>query len=101
MLPVEYYRGGNSLKPKPGELYRDRATGLVLPIRGVSVFSTPDNLDRFGGPHRVANVPPELRIVQRSANPLHFEILPAAPMTPAEYQDALDQIVLLPVQSGQ
>lgn len=94
---ADYYRGGNSLKPKPKELRIDPRTGLVLPVHGVSVFSRPDNLERFGGPYRVTNVPDELRIIQAGRNPTHFEIVPAYPMSPAEYEDALNKIILIPV----
>jgi hypothetical protein len=45
----------------------------------------------------VTNLPEELRIVQRGRDPTHFEIVPARPMTPAEYEEALSKIVLIPV----
>src|SRR5437773_1388174 len=91
-----YYRGGNSLRPRAGEVRVDPATGLVKTTRGVSVYNRPEGLERFGGPHRVTNVPEALRIVQRGRDPTHFEIVPARPMTMAEYEEALDQIVLMP-----
>lgn len=93
----EYYRGGNSLVPSRREVKFDPDTGLVLPLRGVSVFNPPDNLDRFGGAHRLTNIPPELRIVQRGRDPSHHEIIPAQPMTWEEYREALGKIVLIPV----
>jgi hypothetical protein len=93
---ADYYRGGNSLQPDPDEVKIDPATGLLQPTHGVSVFDRPDNLERFGGPYRVTNVPPELRIVQRGRNPRHFEIVPARPMTWAEYEAALGKIILVP-----
>jgi hypothetical protein len=97
MNVVEFYRGGSSLKPKRREVRIDPNTGLVQPLRGVSVFNRPDNLDRFGGPHRVTNLPTELQIVQRGHDPTHFEIVPVQPMTFKEYEDALGRIVLVPV----
>jgi hypothetical protein len=42
-------------------------------------------------------VPDNLRIIQRGRDPHHFEIVPAAPMTRAEYEAALGQISLTPV----
>jgi hypothetical protein len=91
-----FYRGGNSLKPKPYEVKIDSATGLLQTTHGVSVFDRPDNLDRFGGVYQITAVPNDLNIVQRGRDPHHFEIVPAWPMTPAEYEDALNQVVLLP-----
>jgi len=58
------------------------------------VFDRPDNLDRFGGAYEVTALPDKLRIIQRGRDPHHFEIVPAAPMSPAEYEEALRQIVL-------
>src|SRR5690349_21279432 len=97
MAAGDYYRGGNSLQPKPFEIKIDPATGLVQPTRGVSVYDRPDHLDRFGGAHRVTNVPPELCIIQRGKDPHHFEIVPAQPMTLDEYEKALAKIILVPV----
>jgi hypothetical protein len=97
MTAGPYYRGGNSLRPKARDLRFDPATGLVLPTHGVSVFSRPDGLDRFGGAHRVTNLPGELKVIQRGKDPNHFEIVPAVPMTLGEYEQALEKIVLVPV----
>jgi hypothetical protein len=97
MATAEFYRGGNSLQPKPQEVRLDRATGLVQPTHGVSVFDRPDNLDRFGGAYKVAAVPEELRIIQRGRDPHHFEIVPAHPMTLAQYEEALNKVVLVAV----
>ncbi len=97
MTATEFYRGGSSLIPKPGEVRLNRVTGLLKPSRGVSVFSRPDNLDRFGGAHRVTNVPPELQIVQVGKDPTHHELVPAYSMTLAEYEEALAKIILIPV----
>ena len=96
MAAAAYFRGGNSLKPKSGEVRVDATTGLLKTTRGVSVYSHPDGLERFGGAYRVANVPEELRIVQRGRDRTHFEIVPARPMTMAEYEEALGRIVLIP-----
>jgi hypothetical protein len=64
---------------------------------GVSVNSRPDGLDRFGGAYRLGNVPQELRIIRRGLDPFHYEIVPVRPMTLAEYEEALNRIVLTPV----
>lgn len=92
-----YYRGGNSLRPRPFELRFDRVTGFVLPKRGVSVSSRPDGLDRFGGAYRVDNIPPELTVVQVGTDRTHFEIIPIRAMPLADYEAALAKITLTPV----
>jgi hypothetical protein len=97
MAMGDYYRGGTSLKPKAYEVRTDPVTGLLQPTHGISVFNRPDHLDRFGGAHRVTSLPVELRIIQRGRDPSHFEIVPAYPMTLAEYEEALSKIVLVPV----
>jgi hypothetical protein len=100
MSQRRYFRGGPSLAPRPNDIRIDPTTGLVRPGRGVSVFSEPDGLERFGGPFEVAGVPPELSIVQTGRNPKHFELAPATPMTVAEYEAALAQVVLTPLKPG-
>ena len=97
MIAVEYYRGGSNLTPKPRDVRIDRATGMLDSRRGVSVYDRSDNLDRFGGAHRVTNVPSSLKVVQRGRDPHHYEIVPATPMTLDEYEEALATIVLVPV----
>lgn len=97
MTTVDYYRGGKSLTPKAHEIRIDPSTGLLRTTPGVSVFDRPDNLDRFGGAHRIIAVPNDLRIIQRGRDPHHFEIVPAGPMTIAEYELALSRIVLVRV----
>jgi hypothetical protein len=74
----------------------DPATGLLRAGRGVSVFSRPDGLERFGGAYRVTQLPPELTIIQVGRDPTHFEIAPVRPMTLDEYEQALAKIVLVP-----
>ncbi|MCU0703358.1 MAG: hypothetical protein MUF18_05140 [Fimbriiglobus sp.] len=96
MSQQRYFRGGPSLTPRPVDLRPNPTTGLLRPGRGVSVFSEPGGLERFGGAYEVMGVPPDLVIVQTGKNPKHYEIAPAAPMTMAEYVAALGQIVLIP-----
>jgi hypothetical protein len=97
MAAVEYYRGGNSLKPKLRDLRFDPVTQFVRETHGVSVFSRPDGLERFGGAFRLSNIPDELRIIRRGLDPYHFEIVPIQPMPLDEYEAALQKIVLTPV----
>jgi hypothetical protein len=97
MSPMDYYRGGSSLKPRPIDVRIDPATGLLRPGRGVSVFSRLEGLERFGGAYRVTQVPPELAIVRVGRDPNHFEIVPVRLMTLNEYEHALARIVLVPV----
>lgn len=94
---MDYYRGGNSLTPRPQDVRIDATTGLLLTTHGVSVFDRPDGLEHFGGAFRVTAVPATLAIIQRGRNSHHFEIVPAQAMTMAEYENALNQIVLTPV----
>src|SRR5579885_1134584 len=96
MSPIDYYRTGNSLKPRPIDVRTDPATGLLRPGRGVSVFSRPDGLERFGGAYRVTQVPPGLTVVQVGRDPTPFEIVPVRPMTLDEYEQALAKIGLVP-----
>jgi hypothetical protein len=96
MAADAYYRGGTSRKPTPGDVRIDAATGLVQPTHGISVYDRPDGLERFGGAHRVTAVPDSLRIIQRGRDPHHHEIVPARPMTLAEYEAAFGQVVLVP-----
>lgn len=91
------YRGGGTLIPRPSEVKVDPRTGQVLPLRGVSVSTRPDGLERFGGAHRLGDLPPELKIIQVGRDPHHHEIVPAAPMPPDEYADLLQRIPLTPV----
>jgi hypothetical protein len=96
-MAARYYRGGNSLRPRQGEVRVDPATGLLRTTHGISVFDRPDNLDRFGGAYDVVTVPDTLRIIQRGRDPHHFEIVPAVPMSLTEYERALQQVVLAAV----
>jgi hypothetical protein len=97
MAALEFFRGGNLLQPKPGEVKFDKDTGLALPTHGVSVWNRPEGLEKFGGAYRVTQLPSELRIIQRAKNPNHFEIVPVKPMTLVEYEEALNKIVLVRV----
>lgn len=97
MPPTDYYRGGATLAPRPIDVRIDPVTGLLRPGRGVSVYSRPDGLERFGGAHRITQVPPELTIIQVGRDPTHHEIVPARPMTLEEYEQALQKIILVPV----
>ena len=94
---ADYYRGGASLQPRPNDVRIDQGTGLLHPGYGVSVSDRPNGLEKFGGAHRLTQVPAELRIVQRGRNPHRHEIVPARPMTLPEYEQASKQIVLVPV----
>src|SRR5438105_4187402 len=96
MLTKAFFRGGPSLKPRPHDVRIDRATGLVLPTHGVSVYDRPDGLASFGGAYRIVWLPGNLRIIQRGRDPHHFEMVAVRPMTPLEYETALNQVLLAP-----
>jgi len=93
-MAARYYRGGTNLRPRTGEVRIDPTTGLLRTTHGISVYDRPDNLDRFGGAYEVVSVPDKLRIIQRGRDPHHSEIVPAIPMTLADYEEALRQIGL-------
>ena len=97
MAVLSFYRGGMSLSPRKIDVSIHRQTSLLQPTRGISVFSRPDGLERFGGAFQVTNVPPELQIIQIGRDPTHYEIVPAQPMTWQDYEDALAKIVLVAV----
>jgi hypothetical protein len=92
-----YFRGGPSLKVRRNEVRIDAKTGLVLPLRGLSVRSRPDGLDTFGGAYQVTQIPAALNIIQIGRDPDHYEVIPASAMSFDDFQDLLNQIVLVPV----
>lgn len=98
MSERRYFRGGPSLTARPIDIRIDPTTGLVRPGRGVSVFSEPDGLERFGGAFEVTSVPAELTLIQTGRNPKHYELAPAEPMSMADFTAALARVVLEPVQ---
>jgi RHS repeat-associated protein len=98
-----FYRGAKpgeapSFEPRPNDFKVDPATGTVKPTHGVSVFDNPGSVTSKGFvPHEVDlwSVPPELQIIQRGADPAHFEIMPqvGANVTPEQYKGLMCQIV--------
>jgi hypothetical protein len=90
------YRGGPSLTPTPRDVKVDAATGLVQPIRGVSVHADPAKVQRFGGAYRIESIPASLKVVQRGRDPEHYEIIPAIAMTLPDYEALLKQVTLQP-----
>lgn len=92
------YRGGRSLTFKTHEVKVDLRTGLLKTTHGVSVDAAPEHVARFGGAFIVRGIPEDLTIVQRGRRPMHFEIVPAFPMTPDRYQALLDEVELELIQ---
>ncbi len=90
---VNVYRGGHDLSARPNE-YKVDAAGNVKTSRGVSIETDRAALSRFGDVFRIKSIPGTLRIVQRGQRLTHFEIVPRQPMTPLEYQAALDEVLL-------
>jgi hypothetical protein len=87
------YRGGPDLKPTPRDVKVDPATGLILPIRGISVHADPAKVRRFGGAYRIESSPPGLKIEQRGRDPGHYEVIPTREMSMQEYEALLGQVV--------
>ena len=58
------------------------------------------NLISHGGAFLVTEIPDRLRVIQAGRDTSHHEIVPAEAfsMTFEEYQELLDQIVLVPVE---
>jgi hypothetical protein len=97
MPQVIFYRGGPSLEPDRGHVKLDKKTGLILPKRGVSVCTVPEDLEKFGGAYRLGSIPEELDVIQQGPRPEHYEIIPARPMTFERYKELLGRIPLTPV----
>lgn len=74
---------------KDGKVDSDRVTG-----RGLSLSTNKARMQSFGGAYRVVWYPPTLQILQRGRDPEHYEIIPALPMTPDEYQAELNKVKL-------
>ena len=94
MAEARYYRGGDSLLPRPMDLRFDRATGLVKAERGVSVSTRPNGLDRFGGAYLLGPLPDELQYVQIGKDPHHFEVIPIVPISLERFEELLERISL-------
>ena len=88
------FRGGESFEPRLSET-PDPVDGKI-PLgkpKGVSVNTDPDNKNvKPRGPRQIAELPPELEIVQQGQDPGHAVIRPKVPLTPEEYKDALEKI---------
>src|SRR5688572_30570112 len=97
MSSLRYYRGGSSLRVRTIDIVIDPTTGLLRTDRGISVQDSPDGLEKFGGANEVTYVPSNLHVVRRGHRPGHYEIAPAVPMTPDEYEQAIAQVVLVSV----
>ncbi len=91
-----YFRGGPSLVPRPIDVIINPKTGLLSPMRGVSIFDHPKGLERFGGAYEVGPIPESLMIIQRGRDPHHFEIVPVYPMPLDEYEVELAKTPLKP-----
>lgn len=93
-----FYRGGPDLTPRETDVkIRD---GQVQPTHGVSVYSNPARVERFGGAYRVVSLPLDLQIIQRGRDPEHYEITPRTPVTFEAYTDLLRQVPLAPYTGG-
>ena len=97
-----FYRGARpgeepTFVPRPNEYKVDPSTGAVRPTHGVSLFDNPASVSSKGFvPYEVdqSSLPGELRIIQRGADPSHYEIVPqqGTSLTPQQFTDLLCQI---------
>jgi len=89
------FRGEIDLIPRLGvDVLIDPNTGLLRTDRGISLFSDPAKVERFGGAYRVEFIPEGLKTEQRGRDTSHYELMPAAPMTYEQYVELLAQVVL-------
>jgi hypothetical protein len=91
---VWYYRGGRDLTPRPHDVRIDRQTGLLKIGYGISVFSNPERVAKFGGAFRLDQIPEGLIVIQRGKDPEHFEVVPSSPMSLEDYSTLLSHIIL-------
>jgi len=90
-----FYRGGQSLEPSSEEVKFNPLTGLLRTTHGVSVFDSPEQVERFGGAYRLESIPATLAVIQRGRDLRHHEIVPAHPMSWDEYREALLEVKLV------
>ena len=88
------FRGGLSLVARAGVDVKIGVGGMVNPGRGIYVNLSPAGLEKYGGARQVMAIPNELELVQRGANPNHYEIAPRQPMTLEKYQGLLNLVKL-------
>ncbi|SFX46676.1 RHS repeat-associated core domain-containing protein [Janthinobacterium lividum] len=98
-----YYRGAKpgtnpSFTPRPGDYKVDPVTGFVKDTHGVSIFDNAASVSSKGfDPHLINmnSMPDTLRIIQRGADPRHFEVVPqpGANLTPQQFINACSSIV--------
>ncbi|MCY0938392.1 hypothetical protein [Streptomyces sp. H34-S4] len=97
-----FYRGVKpgeqvSFAARPGVDFKvDKATGHVVPGRGVSLTTQPDSLGKYGRvgvPVSTSSIPSGLEIVQ-AGKPGHYELAvkSGVNMTPDEYQSKLGEV---------
>lgn len=91
VIRIAIYRGGKSMKIKPGEIRLD-SNGMVKSTHGVSCNLSAAGLGKFGGANRIKKIPEGLKVIQRGKDPDHLEIVPREPMSPERFQQLLDQI---------
>lgn len=48
----------------------------------------------------MTDIPPELHVVKTGRKATHYELAPARPMSPAEYEAALSKVVLVAPADG-
>lgn len=93
--PQLLYRGGSDLTPRLGiDVLIDRNTGFLRMDRGISLFSDPAIIEKFGVAYWVEFIPPGLKVEQRGRNASHYELMPAEPMTFERYVELLAQVAL-------
>ena len=93
--PQLLFRGGSDLTPRLGiDVVVDPNTGLLRSDRGISLYSDPSPVEKFGGAYRVAFIPPGLKAEQRGRHARHYELMPAELMTFERYVELLAQVIL-------
>ncbi len=98
-----FYRGAKpghapDFTPRLNEYRIGHNSGFVKPTHGVSVFDNPSSVASKGFvPHRVdqSSIPDSLQVIQRGADPSHFEITPkpGVDLTPEQFIRACQSIL--------
>jgi|GEM_PF-3980431 len=86
------YRGGGKFVISDKDIKIDPNTGMVKTTHGVSVNTSAEKIDKFGGAYEITSMPEELQIIQRGKDQSHFEIVPKEEMSKEKFQGFLNKI---------
>ena len=96
-----FYRGGSSLELSKADIRSglDKTTGLMKPGKGLSLNTNKYNkfISDYGGAFEVdiKSIPNNLELINTPAGSTHFVISPTQFISPAEFQNSLNQVRLI------